>query len=111
MAASVEEVSYEFGGLIAVAVLGGLLSLFYTSRIHLPQGAPAEAADSIATARDLASDHPGLLDAAAIAFNSGYTTIMIIIAVVIAAGVITTGWSLRQYGPGGTASAYEDNTH
>ena len=111
MAASVEEVSYEFGSLIAVAVLGSLLSLFYTSRIHLPQGAPAEAADSIATARDLASDHPGLLDAAAIAFNSGYTTIMIIIAVVIAAGVITTGWLLRQYGPGSTATAYEDNTH
>ena len=33
------------------------------------------------------------------------------IPALIAAGVITTGWLLRQYGPGSTASAYEDNTH
>lgn len=110
MAASIEEVSYEFGSLIAVAVLGSLLSLFYTSPHPPPPGRPCEAADSIATARDLASDHRAC-STPPLSRSTAATTIMIIIAVVIAWGVITTGWLLRRYGPGSTASAYEDNTH
>lgn len=37
MAASVEEVSYEFGGLLAVAILGSLLSALYTSGSPCPK--------------------------------------------------------------------------
>ena len=45
MAASLEEVSYEFGSLIAVSVLGSLLTAIYTASVVLPNGAPAAAGD------------------------------------------------------------------
>ncbi|SHJ37673.1 MFS transporter, DHA2 family, multidrug resistance protein [Aureimonas altamirensis DSM 21988] len=38
MAASVEEVSYELGGAIGVAMIGSLMSLVYTASLALPQG-------------------------------------------------------------------------
>ncbi|WP_258934381.1 hypothetical protein [Nesterenkonia pannonica] len=36
MAASTEEVSYEFGNLLGVALLGALLTLVYTHTLILP---------------------------------------------------------------------------
>ncbi|MET0169622.1 MAG: MFS transporter [Aliihoeflea sp.] len=49
MAASIEEVSYEFGSTIGVALIGSILSLFYTRAFVLPDGveAPMAARDSI----------------------------------------------------------------
>ena len=40
MASGVEEVSYEFGSLIAVALLGSLLGALYSMGISLPPGTP-----------------------------------------------------------------------
>lgn len=49
MAASIEEVSYEFGSTIGVALIGTMLSLFYTRAFILPDGfeVPLAARDSI----------------------------------------------------------------
>lgn len=38
MAASVEEVSYELGGAVGVAILGSLMSAIYTAALVLPEG-------------------------------------------------------------------------
>ncbi len=111
MASSVEEVSYEFGSLIAVAVLGSVLSLLYTSRIVLPAGAPEGAADSMGAARELAGGNQAVIDAASTAFDSAYTTILIVVAIVLAVGTVVTGWLLRRHGPGSQASEFEGNAH
>jgi DHA2 family multidrug resistance protein-like MFS transporter len=91
MASSVEEVSYEFGGLTGVAILGSLLTSVYAGTVTLPEGAPAAAADSLDDARAAAGHLPGaeartLLDAATGAFDTGYTLTLAIAATVLAAG-------------------------
>jgi DHA2 family multidrug resistance protein-like MFS transporter len=104
MASSVEEVSYEFGNLTAVALLGSVVTAVFTSTVRLPGGADPAAADSIDRAISVADSSPGIRDAllraAGEAYDSGYTTVMIIVAVVLAAGALTTGWLLRRHGPG-----------
>lgn len=49
MAASVEEVSYELGGAIGIAVLGSIMSAIYTAALIMPEGlgVPAAARDSL----------------------------------------------------------------
>lgn len=110
MAASVEEVSYEFGGLLAVAILGSLLSALYTLGIALPEGAPVEARDNIATALTLAAgdtaNGPALVAAASAAFDNAYLVVMYVGAALLAAGAIVTGVLLRRYGPGSQSSLY-----
>ncbi len=59
MASSVEEVSYEFGGLIAVALLGSLLTAVYSATVDLPAGVPERARDSLDSALALVSGGPG----------------------------------------------------
>ncbi|MGG7614179.1 MFS transporter, partial [Streptomyces sp. ZG43] len=56
MASSVEEVSYEFGSLIAVALLGSLLTAVYSATVRLPPGTPEEARDSLDAALALAGE-------------------------------------------------------
>lgn len=100
MASSMEEVSYEFGNLTAVALLGSLLTEIYTSRFVLPNGAPEAARDSIESAHQLAGSgdqaNHALLDAAGTAFDSGYLIVMIVTAIVAALGAIVTGLLLRR---------------
>ncbi len=100
MASSVEEVSYEFGNLTAVALLGSLLTEIYTSRFVLPSGAPEAARDSIESAHELARSseqaNHALLDAAGKAFDSGYFTVMVVTAVVAGLGALITGLLLRR---------------
>jgi DHA2 family multidrug resistance protein-like MFS transporter len=60
MAASVEEVSYELGGALGIALLGSLMSLLYTSAMIVPAGmaiAP-QARDSLDEALMLAATLP-----------------------------------------------------
>ncbi|MFB7047585.1 MFS transporter [Streptomyces microflavus] len=104
MASSVEEVSYEFGSLIAVALLGSLLTSVYTATIDLPAGAPDSARDSLDSALARAAAHPGLLDAASTAFDGAYSTVMVVVTAVIAVGAIMTGVLLRRHGPGSALS-------
>ena len=93
MASSVEEVSYEFGSLTGVAVLGSLLAAVYTRTVTLPEGAPAEAAEGLDEARAVAAQMDQgaaavLVEEAIGAFDNGYRVTLLIAAVVLfAAGV------------------------
>ena len=53
MASSVEEVAYEFGALLSIALLGSLLTGLYTVFVQLPPGVDAAAARSISAALDI----------------------------------------------------------
>ncbi|VXB09953.1 DHA2 family multidrug resistance protein-like MFS transporter [Citricoccus sp. K5] len=109
MASSVEEVSYEFGNLLAVAILGSLATLVYTLTVQLPSGAPAGAADSMSQAVTVAHGDPAVLAAAGAAYDTAFVTVLAIITAVVAVCAVATGWLLRHYGPGTRASAYESN--
>ncbi|MFI8632344.1 MFS transporter [Microbacterium sp. NPDC077663] len=104
MASAVEEVSYEFGSLVAVALLGSLVSLVYSTSIQLPDGAPPVAAESLLDAVSVGAGDPALLAAAATAFDAGSTSALAIIALVVAAATVTTARLLRRHGPGTSAS-------
>lgn len=110
MAASMEEVSYEFGSLLAVAFLGSLLSAIYTFSIALPPGAPSgprqHAARLLSCPHRLELAASPAPQAASQAFDRGYQTVMYVIAAVLAAGSINTGVLLRKYGPGSQSSTY-----
>lgn len=110
MAASVEEVSYEFGGLFAVALLGSLLSAIYFSSVNLPAGIPENARHSVVAAVEIArspgEEAPELLRAIAIAFDRGYLVVMSVVAAVLFSGAITMFFLLKRYDPGSPASAH-----
>ncbi|MEI5682298.1 MFS transporter [Mesorhizobium sp. CGMCC 1.15528] len=57
MAASVEEVSYELGGALGIALLGSLMSILYTRAMTLPEGIAiaSQARDSLDEALMLAA--------------------------------------------------------
>jgi DHA2 family multidrug resistance protein-like MFS transporter len=91
MTSSIESVSFELGSLGGVTVLGTVLTAVYTDTIHLPVTAPAQAAASIDAARAAAGHLPAgqahaLLDAAASAFDNGYSLALAITAIALAAG-------------------------
>lgn len=80
MAASVEEVSYEFGTLVAVAVLGSLMPMFYA--MH----APAEVAHDV----DHGVQHPVFGADAVTAYDTAYQQVLLIaLAVALVAALIT----------------------
>jgi DHA2 family multidrug resistance protein-like MFS transporter len=99
MASSIESVSYELGSLAGVTVLGTILTAVYTNTIHLP--ATAQAAGSIDEARAAAGHLPAgqahtLLEAAASAFDNGYTLALAITAIALAAGSAFTYRYLKR---------------
>lgn len=104
MASSVEEVSYEFGNLLAVSLLGTLLSAVYAASIRLPQGAPTAAGDSLADALRTAADDPAVLQAAMSAFDGSVRAVAAVVAAVLAIGAAFAVIALRNYGPGSAAS-------
>ena len=61
MASSVEEVAYEFGALLSIALLGSLLTGLYTVFVQLPLGVDAAAARSISAALDIVAASGGAL--------------------------------------------------
>jgi DHA2 family multidrug resistance protein-like MFS transporter len=109
MASSVEEVSYEFGNLTAVALMGSLLTFVYTAAVRLPQGAPAAAERSLADALAAAGDDGAVVGAAHAAFDTGYLVVMVVVAAVLACGAAVTWRLLRDYGPGTSSQAYSDH--
>ncbi|SCW83242.1 MFS transporter, DHA2 family, multidrug resistance protein [Sphingobium faniae] len=113
MASSVEELSYEFGSLLAVAFLGSLLSAIYTFSIVMPVGAPEAVRESMGGALALAAeagpDGQAIIDAASQAFDRGYLTVMYVVAVVLAVGALVTAVLLRNYGPGSQSSIYSSH--
>ncbi|WP_035756835.1 MFS transporter [Granulicoccus phenolivorans] len=108
MASGVEEVSYEFGSLSAVAILGSLLTLVYSATVVLPPGAPAAAGESLSAAVHATAD-PATLAAAATAFDGAYLIVLGVIGAVLAIGTVTTGILLRHYGPGTRSQLYSDH--
>lgn len=111
MASSLEEVSFELGSLIAVAVLGTVLSAVFSASIPLPDGVPVEAADGISEARAIAENIPhgsdALLDSAFAAFDFGFLVVMLIVAGVSAAATVATGILLRSYKPGTQSGSHD----
>nr|WP_228046131.1 MFS transporter [Saccharopolyspora sp. HNM0983] len=95
MASSVEEVSYEFGSLCGVAVLGSLITAVYTGTFAVPDGLPAGAADSMDRARLLAEQLPAeqagiLLREAGTAFDNAYrATLLVAVLVLLAAAAFS----------------------
>ncbi|MDS2172856.1 MFS transporter [Nesterenkonia sp. CL21] len=107
MAASIEEVSYEFGGLVAVATMGSLLNFAYFRFLVLPTGA-GEFADASPTAA-LTSGRSDVVLAAADAMDGAFVAVLVAVAVVLVAGAATTLSLLRRYTPGTASQAYPGN--
>ena len=123
MASSVEEVSYEFGALLAIAVQGSLLSGLYVVFIELPPGTDPAAGTDIATTlewaaragqaasqtttpTDLQQPAAGatslataLVQAAHVAFDRSYTVVMYVSALFLALGAFVTGKLLGSVSP------------
>ncbi|WIA63398.1 MFS transporter [Stenotrophomonas sp. BIO128-Bstrain] len=103
MASSVEEVSYEFGSLFAVSLLGSLIAALYSATVSLPDGVDAAAGESIQQAFALAAQpgsDAGWLGAAASAYDASYVWVLYVIAAVLLVGTVVTGILLRRHGPG-----------
>ncbi|MGE8250500.1 MAG: MFS transporter, partial [Stenotrophomonas bentonitica] len=103
MASSVEEVSYEFGSLFAVSLLGSLIAALYSATVSLPDGVDAAAGESIQQAFALAARpgaDAGWLGAAASAYDASYVWVLYVIAAVLLVGTFVTGILLRRHGPG-----------
>jgi len=105
MAASIEEVSYELGGVLGIALLGSVLSASYTAALIIPEGlaVPASAGDSIDAALLAAETLPApiasqLVALAHTAFDQAFFSVMgVAVAIVIAAAcaVAFLGWRAR----------------
>lgn len=102
MAASVEEVAYEFGNLVAVTIVGSLLTFVYSLTVALPAGAPVEAGRSLVEALTVTQD-PAVHTAAQAAYDRAYLVVMIVVAAILGLAAAGTAWLLRDHGPG-TAS-------
>lgn len=104
MASSVEEVSFELGGLIAVAVLGSVVSAIFSASIVLPAGVGAGASESLAAAMTAAAQlgpaGSALASAAATAYDLGFLVVTLIVAALALAATIVTGILLRRFTPG-----------
>lgn len=80
MAASIEEVSYEFGTLVSVSVLGSLMPMFYALK----------APEAVAHDVDHGVNHPVFGPQAIAAYDSAYQYVLIIAcAVSVIAAIIT----------------------
>jgi DHA2 family multidrug resistance protein-like MFS transporter len=102
MAASIEEVSYELGGVLGIALLGSVLSSTYTATLAIPDtlAVPASARDSIDGALLAAETLPTqigtqLVALAHTAFDQAFFAVMAVaVAIVVAAAcsVAVLGW-------------------
>ncbi|MEG0181930.1 MAG: MFS transporter [Stenotrophomonas sp.] len=90
MASSVEEVSYEFGGLLAVAVLGSLSAAMYTAFLPASADMPAMARDGFTQALHMAREggQGDWFALATAAYDRGYQIVLLVIAAVLAAGAV-----------------------
>lgn len=101
MAASVEEVSYELGGTLGIALLGSLMSVLYTRAMLLPPGiviAP-EARDSIdqafALSEQLARPQAEQVAAMArMAFDQAFTGVVGAAALMLITVALVVRWRL-----------------
>ena len=95
MAASIEEVSFEFGGSLGIAVLGGLFSMFYSLSFNFKDSGIdlAKAKGSLDETLIQAEQQPEsiskpLIAAGKLAFDQSFSIIMMIGSVIIGATII-----------------------
>ena len=86
MAAGIEEVSYEFGTLLSIAITGSLLPVFYYSAL------PATLQDLGMAALYSEQTH----EAAALAYNDAYATTLKGLTVLMVVLVAITAWCFRH---------------
>lgn len=91
MAASIDSVSYEIGGTLGVAIMGGIMTFVYTSKMTLPAGLmdAGQAKDSMDQALILAGRLDAgqarpLLEAARHSFNAAVTSSILAGAAILA---------------------------
>lgn len=110
MAGAVEEVSYELGALLAVALLGSLTAALYSVGVSFPAGTPAAASDSIiaaaAIAAEMGESGEAIFAEAARAFDEAYVMVLYVIAGVLAVGTVATGIVLKDYGIGSSSTIH-----
>jgi DHA2 family multidrug resistance protein-like MFS transporter len=105
MAASIEEVSYELGGVLGIAVLGSVLSSSYTAALIIPANlaVPASASDSIDATLLVAETLPTqvasqLITFAHAAFDHAFFAVLVVaVLIVIAAAcsIAILGWRVK----------------
>lgn len=97
MASSVEEVSYEFGGLLAVAMLGSLSAAMYGAFLPVSADMPALAREGFSQALHVAreSGQGEWFALATAAYDRGYQIVLLVITVVLALGASIIARLLR----------------
>lgn len=103
MAASVEEVSYELGGAIGIALIGSLMSLVYTASLMLPQGFTGDGSvlDSLDEAL-IAAEHLPTAEAAMLAelarsaFDNAYLAVAAMVTVLLLATALGVWFMTRD---------------
>lgn len=103
MAASVEEVSYELGGAIGVALLGSVLSAVYAASLVLPEGLTvAEAArdsldEALLAAETLPAASATLLTALArSAFDQAFGVVLVVVAALLLGVSAAIVWAVGR---------------
>ncbi|WP_194861760.1 MFS transporter [Dietzia sp. SYD-A1] len=107
MAASLEEVSYEFGGLVGVATMGSLLTLVYARAIELPAG--SQGWGDLPPAAALASRDAQVVAAAGESFDAAFLSVLTAVAAVMVIGAVASAVLLRNYTPGTPSQLYPNN--
>lgn len=104
MAASVEEVSYELGGALGIALLGSLMAGIYSASFAAAGGMGADATDSLDGALALAATLPApeaqrLLFLATGAFDRAAGTVALVAGLVLLAAALWVGRINRAGSP------------
>ncbi|MGW8484006.1 MFS transporter [Microbacterium sp. NPDC055903] len=103
-ASAVSETAYELGAVLGTAILGGLITAFYRGALVIPEGVPADIAETaretLSGAYTAAAELPGavgeaLWTAAASAFGSGVTVTSLIGAGLVVVAAVIAGVTLR----------------
>ncbi|UHD44061.1 MFS transporter [Aureimonas altamirensis] len=102
MAASVEEVSYELGGAVGVAMIGSLMSLVYTASLALPQGLTGDMTvmdsldEALIAAERLPADEAEILAALArSAFDNAYLAVAAMVTFLLLATALGV-WAMTR---------------
>lgn len=101
MAASIEEVSFELGSALGVAMLGGLMSAIYTRMMTVPAGVPEIARDGIDEALILAEKlEPDMaaqvISLAHAAFDMAFDGVVLTAAVLMGVVALLLRWRIRH---------------
>ncbi|CAI1596360.1 MULTISPECIES: MFS transporter [Serratia] len=103
MAASIEDVSYELGGVLGITLLGGLMTAIYSHSLALPGSLPVSevAYDSIDEALRLASTLAAdqaqqLKQLARLAFDRAFIVVLITAALLMVLGAGVAKMALRK---------------